>query len=340
MITFIGDVFPKEPVELKVELPGTIVLNLEAPLTDHGLAYPGKINLRGSKKAFNTTFAGRDILATLANNHCMDFYEAGLNDTFTALDEAGVPYCGAGTSDNGWLNPLVFEREGVKIALLAYADPSCSPVYASGGGPGAAPLSLDRVVADIERARGAGADKVVVAVHWGEEQVHLPSSRCVGLGRAFVDAGADVVVGHHAHCIQSYESYRGRPIMYGLGNCMFPPHRSPSYFDADGRPTRVVNSRPAKRNRRSLALNWDPKTGEFRILPLFFDGETLSPGRFPFRGFRLRFQDAERHDLAYARAYRWGKVVHAVESFISEPKMPRLMHLRNVSRMLRANLRS
>src|SRR5690606_4480695 len=126
MITFLGDVFPVERVDLVAELPGTLVLNLEAPLTDHKLAYPGKINLRGNAAAFRQTFAGRDVVATLANNHCMDFHQPGLNDTFAALEAAGMPYCGAGTPDDNWLNPLVIDVQDLKVALLAYADPSCS----------------------------------------------------------------------------------------------------------------------------------------------------------------------------------------------------------------------
>ncbi len=340
MITFLGDVFPARPVEVAVDLPGTLVLNLEAPLTDSQLAYPGKINLRGSVEAFAATFAGRQVVATLANNHCMDFHEAGLRDTLAALDDLGVPCCGAGTAADRWRNPAVVAVQGLRVAVLAYADPSCSPVYGEDGRPGAAPLGLERAVEDIAAARSAGADRVVVSAHWGEEQVHLPTSRCVALARSFVDAGADVVVGHHAHCIQSYETYRGRPVMYGLGNCVFPAHASPSFYDAEGRPTRVQHTRPSARNRRSLALVWDPETRAFEVRPLFFDGARLVPGRFRHRRFRLRYRGAEQHDADYLSAYRWGKVVHALESFAAQPKVPRLAHLRNVSRLLRASLRS
>lgn len=339
MITFVGDVFPARPVEVAVDLPGVVVLNLEAPLTDSRAAYPGKINLRGSADAFAATFAGREVVATLANNHCMDFQEPGLLDTFAALDGLGVPYCGAGTAADGWRNPATFTARGLTVAVLAYADPSCSPVYGDGERPGAAPLVLERALRDVAAAREAGADRVVVAAHWGEEQVHLPTSRCVALARVLVDGGADVVVGHHAHCIQSYETYRGRPIMYGLGNCVFPEHESPSYYDAEGRPTRVQRTRPSARNRRSLALVWDPATGAFEVRTLYFDGRRLVPGRFDHERFRLEYRGAERHDVEYARAYRRGKLVHALESFVAEPKLPRLAHLRNVSRILRTSLR-
>jgi hypothetical protein len=340
MITFVGDVFPARPVRVAVDLPGTLVINLEAPLTDSQRGYPGKINLRGRADALAATFGGRPLVATLANNHCMDFHAEGLSDTFAALAGMGVPYCGAGTEADGWHNPVVIEVQGLKVAVLAYADPSCTPVYADGDRPGAAPLSLERALADIAAARAAGADRVVVTAHWGEEQVHLPTSRCVALARALVDGGADVVVGHHSHCVQSYETYRGRPIMYGLGNCVFPEHASPSYFDADGRPTRVQDTRPSVRNRRSLALVWDPVTGTFTVRALYFDGRRLVRGLFAHERFRLRFEDAARHDEEYARAYRWGKVMHAVESFAAKPKLPKLAHLRNVSRILRASSRA
>jgi len=339
VITFLGDVYPAAPVELVADLPGTLVLNLEAPLTDEPRGYPGKINLRGSAEAFARTFAGRQVVATLANNHCMDFHAPGLHETFAALEAAGVPYCGAGTAAEGWRNPATFTADGLRVAVLAYADADCRPVFAVGDQPGAAPLEPELVLSDIAAARAAGADRVVVAAHWGDEQVHVPTARCVALARSFVDAGADVVVGHHAHCIQSYETYRGKPIMYGLGNCVFPAHRNPSFYDAEGRPTRVLDSRPALRNRRSLALTWDPATGAFEVRTLFYDGARLVPGRFPHRRFRLDYRSAEQQDARYERARKWGKLLHSLERFASRPKLPRLHHLKSITRLLRATAR-
>lgn len=335
MITFLGDVFPKHHVDVTAALPGTIVINLEAPLTGHEVGYPGKINLRGDAGALASTFRGRDLIATLANNHCLDFYAPGVSDTIAALDELGVPRCGVGTESDAWLNPIIFEA-GVKVAILAYADPSCTPVYATADHPGAAPLTRERVESDMLAARAAGAERVVVVAHWGEEHVALPPVHCIQLARSFIDAGADAVVGHHSHCIQSYETYRGKPIMYGLGNCIFPAHSSPSYYDAEGRPTRVRDTRPSLRNRRSLALAWEPDTGSFEVIPLHFDGARLNPGRFDHRRFRLGRFDQARYEVAYARAYRVGKLLHTIERFLARPKLPRLVHLRNFKRLVRS----
>lgn len=335
MITFLGDVFPKAPVELQVELPGTLVLNLEAPLTDQRVGYPAKINLRGDKKALSTTFAGRDVVATLANNHVMDFRAEGVKDTLAALHELGIPHCGVGDEADSWLNPAWLEDDGLRVAVLAYADASCTPVFAADGHPGAAPLGHDRVTSDIATARSAGADRVVVTAHWGDEQVHLPAYRCVELARSFVDAGADAVVGHHSHCIQSYETYQGKPIMYGLGNCIFPAHKSPSYFDAEGNPTKVKDTRPSQRNRRSLALKWEPRTGAFEVLALYFDGSRLRRGLRGHRRHELVIGDAARYESRYSRAYVWGKLLHTIERFMASPKLPRSTHLSSVGRLIR-----
>lgn len=340
MITFLGDVFPKSPTIVRFDLPGIVVLNLEAPLTKHEIGYPAKINLRGDTDSFARTFNGMNVVATLANNHILDFHTVGVDDTLRALRGLGIPHCGVGSEEDSWLNPLLLRDSGFTIALLAYADPSCTPVYAGTDHPGAAPLSFDQVQNDIERARVAGAERIVVSVHWGDEQVHLPSPRCVELARSIIDTGVDLVVGHHSHCIQSYEIYRGKPIMYGLGNCIFPAHTSPSYFNTEGESTRVKETRPSRRNRRSLGISWEPADGKFTILSLYFDGHSLRRTRDRHRRHRLSYGNPVRYESKYARAYVWGKLLHTLETFVSRPKLPKPTHFSSVGRLIRTAPRS
>lgn len=337
MLTFLGDVFTKDHVDIRCELPGEVVFNLEAPLTRRTLGYPGKINLKGSEECLAKTFVKPPIAVGLANNHVMDFYDGGLSDTIEALDELGIQYFGAGTVENAWRNPCVVEVGGVSVAILGYAHTSCTPVFASDKHAGAAPLTLDQARFDIERARSHGADRVVVQAHWGEEHVPLPSRECIELGRALIDAGADIVIGHHAHCIQSFETHAGKPIFYGLGNCIFPAHRSPSYFDEHGKPTRIAGTEPAPRNRRSLAVSWEPGSGRFGIAPLVFEQGELKPGRFSTERYRLRVGSWEAYEARFARTYHNGKLRHTIERFIADPKLPRWHHLRTITRMLRSS---
>lgn len=335
-LTFLGDVFPQNAFSVDAALEGPFVINLEAPLTSRTVGYPRKINLRGKAEHLKAGFDPLPVAASLANNHIMDFYGPGLNDTIATLTELAVAHCGAGSPADSFRNPAMVSAGGLKVGLLGYADESSTPVFHSDEHPGAARLTLEAVTNDIARTRGLGADRVVVMAHWGEEQVLLPTRRCIELGRAIIDAGADLVIGHHAHCIQSYEEYNGKHIFYGLGNCVFPAHQSPSYFTAEGVPTRNADSRPALHNRRSLAVTWDAASGAVDIAPLYFDDHTVRRGRFSVERYRLRLTSLAGYDERYQRSYNRGKLRHTLMRFLSRPKLPTLKHFRALRAMVRS----
>jgi poly-gamma-glutamate synthesis protein (capsule biosynthesis protein) len=335
-LTFLGDVFPKDVFAFEVALPGAIVLNLEAPLTDHTVGYPGKINLRGRAEHLAAAFAPLPVAVGLANNHIMDFYEPGLTDTVRELERLGIASFGAGSPGDAFRNPAMLTVGDLTVALLGYADESSTPVYHTDEHPGAARLDLAAVVHDISAARDRGADRVVVMAHWGQEQVTLPSLRCVELGRAMIDAGADLIIGHHAHCIQSFEVFRGKHIFYGLGNCVFPAHQSPSYFGPDGVSTRNADSRPSAHNRKSLAVTWDPGTGAVATTPLFFDDRTVHRGRFSADRYRLELASLDGYEERYQRAFNRGTLHHTIMRFLSKPKLPRLSHYKALRRLFRS----
>lgn len=336
MLTFLGDVFLKDPVAIEVALPGRVVLNLEAPLTRRHRAYPRKINLKADPENLPATFEELPLAVCLANNHALDFYEAGLEDTFEALEELGVPYFGASRPDAGYGNPLIVDVAGVRVALLGYADRSSNPVLATANGTWVAEFSLERLAADIAAAREEGAERVVVQVHWGYEHVPLPSPEHVRLGRAMIEMGVDMVIGHHSHCVQSFETYNGKPIFYGIGNCIFPPHQSPSYFDEAGSPGSVVDSRPAPWNRRSLAVSWDPASERVAVQPLHFADGRLTRGHFSVESFRLKIESFEAYDQRFQRAYRWGQLRYTLARFVTRPKFPGLHHIRRIGQALRS----
>ncbi|WP_329054094.1 CapA family protein [Amycolatopsis sp. NBC_01488] len=164
------------------------------------------------------------------------------------LDHAGIAHCGAGADLDAAHAPAVLERSGEKVAFLAYTSlrsrgqsaqpdfPGVAQAFATTAYqpdphvmevPGRPPLvrttpvpeHLERLVADIRRAK-SGNDHVVVSMHWGLPGAELTEYQ-VAYGRAAIDAGADLVVGHGPHTIQAVEVYRGRPILYSLGNLVF-----------------------------------------------------------------------------------------------------------------------
>jgi len=145
----------------------------------------------------------------LQNNHVMDHGEAGLKDTKAALEGAGIVWSDA-------QNKGVYEINGVSIAMLTYQQ------YREQ----VAEL-LIKVPQDVQNAK-ALHDIVIVSIHWGDEKAYFPNRNQIELGRATIDAGADLVLGHHSHRINPIEFYKGRYIVYSLGNFSFAGNNKPS----------------------------------------------------------------------------------------------------------------
>lgn len=188
--------------------------NLECPLTNLPFAGSKSIQLRAKPTvALNLAKAGFDVLS-IANNHALDAGLAGLRDTLSALEACGIRPVGHASS------PTVMQKSGVRVAFLAYCDfPNDS------GGAGIRYTDESALAANIASVRKR-ADVVVVSWHWGFEGSPLVSHRQKALARKAVDAGADVVLGHHPHVLQPIEWAKGpggRPalIAYSLGNFVF-----------------------------------------------------------------------------------------------------------------------
>jgi len=163
--------------------------------------------------------AGFDVLTT-ANNHIYDYGADGLIKTMNKLDEYGVPHTGAYAKPED-KKPLIVDVKGIKLGILAYTNvlnnkPNSSNAYMVDR------YKEDLVAADIQAAREAGADFIVVCVHWGNEHTHKPTSGQRKMAAFIANAGADIILGAHPHCTQPFESIetdRGAvPVLYSLGN--------------------------------------------------------------------------------------------------------------------------
>jgi hypothetical protein len=156
----------------------------------------------------------------LANNHIGDAGGAGLLQTIKNLRRYGIASSGAGKNIAAARKPAILKAGGVKVALLAYD--TIAAYYAAGATrPGSARLTAKVVKTDVKAARAAGANVVIVFPHWGTEYDATPFPGQQALARAAVDAGADLVIGNHAHWAGAMEVYRGKPIWYALGNFVF-----------------------------------------------------------------------------------------------------------------------
>ena len=205
------------------------IANLECPLTDRGAPLPGKkYTFRADHPDIAATALsqlGFDVVS-LANNHILDYGQVGLLDTMAALARTGVGWAGAGAERAAAFAPALVERGGLRVAVLAFGGTEYMPAqyqswWAAGEDrPGIAPLSPQAdLLAAVAKAR-VDADLLIVSLHWGIEYGEVTTSQRE-LGRAVIDAGADVVFGHHAHVVQPVEFWRGRPLLYSLGNLAF-----------------------------------------------------------------------------------------------------------------------
>jgi len=189
--------------------------NLECPLATSGPHAPRDCIFRSDPRAVDVLLDGGIDVVTVANNHSLDAGVAGLRSTLDHLDAAGVAYCGAARERDAAWEPCVFEVNDVRLGFVGCTDLSFQH--------GSWAKVDDATTKFAERIRSAKekCDLLVVTIHWGNEYQTVPTERQRKVARAAVDAGADLVVGHHPHTLQGIGSYKGAPILYSAGNFVF-----------------------------------------------------------------------------------------------------------------------
>jgi len=148
-----------------------------------------------------------------------------LKDTIELLDKHNIKYAGAGTNLSEARKPAYLEKNGLKIALLAYTE--MADIVYKGNPPisfaadenkaGVSSLRYEYIKEDIEKIRKE-VDFLIVSLHWGTEYVYEVSPSEVDLAHMVIDLGADMIIGHHPHRMKGIEIYKGKPIAYSLGN--------------------------------------------------------------------------------------------------------------------------
>lgn len=220
----INDCFSKDLLQ-EMNDADIMMINNEFTYSTRGEPLAGKdYTFRADPKrvALLETF-GTDIVS-LANNHVYDYGEDALIDTIDTLEEAGIPYVGAGKDLKDAMRPVYFVANGKKIAIVSATQIERSLNYtkeATETTPGVLKtLNPDKFLKVIEEARD-NSDYVIAFVHWGTEGNNYFGSDQVALAKQFVEAGVDVIIGGHTHCLQGMEYMDGVPIIYSLGNFWF-----------------------------------------------------------------------------------------------------------------------
>lgn len=199
-------------------------------------------------------------VVTLANNHTMDYRESGLQDTIKTLEKVGLDYVGAG-KNLAEASRISYQKiNGITVASIGVSD-----AYIDGrqralqNRPGVLPADPEIILPLIKEAR-SNSNLVIVNTHWGQEYDNEPSPRQQELARAMVDAGADIIVGHHPHVLSTIEVYKDSIIFYSLGNFVFDQGWSRTKDSA------IVNYKLYRDG-----------TGRFEIIPLRIKEATPSP---------------------------------------------------------------
>lgn len=205
-----GPEWPFSLVEEVLKADDLTVANLEVVLTTHTKTRQNKAhNLIGDPAHTAVILeSGIDVVNT-ANNHAWDFKAVGYHDALTHLDAAGIPHFGSlytGAEDGSDIYPVI-DVKGVKIGFVGFSYPQ--------------EYDKKRITNRVAQLREQGAQIVVVSLHWGTEEKTQPTSGQTAYARYCIDAGADVVYGHHAHILQSVQFYKGKPIFYSTGNFTF-----------------------------------------------------------------------------------------------------------------------
>lgn len=284
--------------------------NLETPVSVRGTPVEKWMTMRMSPALLSDVTAMGFDMVTIANNHLMDYGEDAFFDTLNHLSEHNIQYVGGGKDiDEAW-RPVVVDVGQQRIGFVAGAStlgpgmaadetrPGVAPIHvsesynidfaASMEQPGSAPYvftrawqeDVDRAVQAIHQARQT-ADFVVVAMHWGVPPAWRSrfqdglADYQIEVGHTLIDAGADVIVGHHPHSLQAVEVYRDKPIFYSVGNFLFHMLKDPI------QPTIINRNAPytlgIRRNRIwsesvivMVTLNQD-RTVEYTLYPILLD---------------------------------------------------------------------
>ena len=201
-----------ENVKSVFEADDLTIVNFEGTLTDSTTREDKQFAFKADKSYAEILTDGFVEAANLANNHSKDYGEQSYNDTMDALDEAGI-------TNFGYDRVAIKKVKGIKVGLVG--------TYVLADGLGV----KDSMEKNIQDLKDEGAQVIIASFHWGEEKAEYPNEVRVELAHAAIDAGADLVLGHHPHVLQGIEQYKGKNIVYSLGNFCFGGNMYPSDMD-------------------------------------------------------------------------------------------------------------
>ncbi len=211
--------FPFEKIAPTLQGADLTISNLENPVSTRGIKVGSIYSFRADPKVMQgLEYAGIDIVS-IANNHMWDYGHEAFLDTMTHLAEVGINFTGGGHNFEEAHRPIVKDVKGTKVAFLAYTE-FLQSVIASKNSAGITNFNTDQIKKDIAVANQL-SDLVIVSFHWGDEYQAKHNQKQERFAKAAIDAGADLIIGHHPHVVQEVEQYKDGWIAYSLGNFVF-----------------------------------------------------------------------------------------------------------------------
>lgn len=267
------------------------IVNLEAPVTDCSfkITKTGP-HLKADRESTRALLRNLNVdVLTLANNHILDYGEQGVFDTLEFCHKNNMKTVGAGKNIAMAIETLYLEVRERKIAIVNFAENEWAS--ATSKSAGANPMNTIDNVEQIKNAK-RNADFVFVIIHGGHEYYNLPNPRMQKQYRFYAELGADIIIGHHPHCISGYEIYKGVPIYYSLGNFLFT--RNSSFEDWY----------------LGLALEIRMHGKEFTM--------KLHPVQQNKQSFKLTLLQGEKKDQVLRRVDEYSSIIHKPDILLSE----------------------
>lgn len=221
-----GAHYPFEQIAALIGQCDLAFLNLECPLTETGEPLSKRFVFKGVPSSAKGLAKAGFKIASVANNHTLDQGRDAFLETMETLRKNGLYPVGGGSNQHEARQPIILNAGGLRFAFLAFLDMLPDGLAYLEDRPGPAYASIAEIEQAVSAARKE-ADVVIVSFHWGAERSSVPTMNQIEYAHRVIDAGADLVIGHHPHVLQSVELYHGKPIVYSLGNFVFDNHDLP-----------------------------------------------------------------------------------------------------------------
>ena len=213
---------------------------------------------------------------------------------------------------------------------MGYVCPSTNPISAILNDYCVPKIGFETIEKDIITSIRNNVDHIIVNLHWGTEEVNFPKPEDIIMARKIIDLGADLIIGHHSHCIQPFEVYNGKYIFYGLGNCIMPNINVNCRLDMNGASNKRFIKIQNSWNKYSLIVKYNLSNRNVDLVRTFFNGNTLEIVPTKTNNFILKRHNIDWFSKKYKRARLYCTIKKYFVDYYNKPKIPRIKHMKSI----------